>query len=83
MPGTHIPILAPEKIRDARPDYVLILPWNLKEEIIEDGFVHPRMGWPVRGTNSGGESLLKQRIPSFHSRANCHWRVAPHSQGLM
>lgn len=32
-PGTRIPILAPDKIREARPDYVLILPWNLKEEI--------------------------------------------------
>jgi SAM-dependent methyltransferase len=33
-PGTRIPILAPETIREARPDYVLILPWNLREEII-------------------------------------------------
>jgi SAM-dependent methyltransferase len=33
-PGTHIPILAPEAIREARPDYVLILPWNLKDEIV-------------------------------------------------
>jgi SAM-dependent methyltransferase len=32
-PGTRIPILAPDSIREARPDYVLILPWNLKEEI--------------------------------------------------
>ena len=32
-PGTRIPILQPEMIREARPDYVLILPWNLKEEI--------------------------------------------------
>jgi len=32
-PGTHIPILAPEAIRDARPDYVFLLPWNLKQEI--------------------------------------------------
>jgi hypothetical protein len=32
-PGTRIPILAPEAIRGARPNYVLILPWNLKDEI--------------------------------------------------
>ena len=32
-PGSRIPILAPEQIRAARPDYVLILPWNLKDEI--------------------------------------------------
>jgi 2-polyprenyl-3-methyl-5-hydroxy-6-metoxy-1,4-benzoquinol methylase len=32
-PGTHIPILDPEQIRQTRPDYVLILPWNLQEEI--------------------------------------------------
>ena len=35
LPGTHIPIYAPEKIREARPDYVLILPWNFKDEIVE------------------------------------------------
>jgi hypothetical protein len=34
LPGTHIPIHAPEKIDEARPDYVLILPWNFKEEIM-------------------------------------------------
>jgi len=32
-PGTRIPILAPDKIREAHPDCVLILPWNLKDEI--------------------------------------------------
>ena len=32
-PGTRIPIVAPEMIRTARPDYVLILPWNLRDEI--------------------------------------------------
>jgi SAM-dependent methyltransferase len=32
-PGTRIPIFAPEKIRQERPDYVLILPWNLADEI--------------------------------------------------
>jgi SAM-dependent methyltransferase len=33
LPGTHIPIFAPEKIAETKPDYVLILPWNLKDEI--------------------------------------------------
>lgn len=33
LPGTHIPIEKPEKIATTRPDYLLILPWNLKTEI--------------------------------------------------
>jgi len=33
LPGTRIPIYAPEKISETKPDYVLILPWNLKKEI--------------------------------------------------
>ena len=33
LPGTHIPIHAPEKLAETRPDYILILPWNLREEI--------------------------------------------------
>ena len=33
-PGTHIPILHPDELIKARPDYVLILPWNLKDEIL-------------------------------------------------
>jgi SAM-dependent methyltransferase len=33
-PGTHIPIFAPERIRETRPDYLLILPWNLKHEVM-------------------------------------------------
>ena len=35
LPGTRIPVFAPEKISETRPDYVLILPWNLREEIME------------------------------------------------
>jgi hypothetical protein len=33
LPGTHIPIHHPDKIAETRPDYVLILPWNLKDEV--------------------------------------------------
>ena len=33
LPGVQIPIHAPERIFETRPDYVLILPWNLKDEI--------------------------------------------------
>lgn len=35
LPGSHIPVETPEKIRKTKPDYVLILPWNIKEEIME------------------------------------------------
>jgi SAM-dependent methyltransferase len=34
LPGTHIPIFAPEQLAQTRPDYILILPWNIKDEII-------------------------------------------------
>jgi SAM-dependent methyltransferase len=34
-PGTHIPIFPPERLAETQPDYILILPWNLKDEIIE------------------------------------------------
>jgi 2-polyprenyl-3-methyl-5-hydroxy-6-metoxy-1,4-benzoquinol methylase len=34
LPGTHIPILHPDALAEDRPDYILILPWNLKEEIV-------------------------------------------------
>lgn len=35
LPGTHIPVYAPERIGQTQPDYVLVLPWNLREEISE------------------------------------------------
>lgn len=35
LPGTHIPIHHPDRIKETRPDYLLILPWNLKDEIIK------------------------------------------------
>ncbi|MGB8275127.1 MAG: class I SAM-dependent methyltransferase [Alphaproteobacteria bacterium] len=35
LPGSRIPIFSPDKVRETKPDYLLILPWNLKDEIIE------------------------------------------------
>jgi SAM-dependent methyltransferase len=43
LPGTHIPVVSPEELIRARPDYVLILPWNLQEEI--RGQVHGIEAW--------------------------------------
>ena len=34
LPGTHIPIFAPERLAETRPDYIVILPWNLRAEIV-------------------------------------------------
>lgn len=35
LPGSRIPIFPPERIRETKPDYVVILPWNLKDEIMQ------------------------------------------------
>jgi len=43
LPGTHIPIYHPDRITETRPDYVFILPWNLKDEIMQQ-MAHIR-GW--------------------------------------
>ena len=34
LPGTHIPIVSPDRIRETKPDVVLILPWNLRDEVM-------------------------------------------------
>jgi len=34
LPGTHVPIHHPDRVRETRPDFLLILPWNLKDEIM-------------------------------------------------
>jgi len=47
--GTHIPIFSPERIAETRPDYILILPWNLKDEIV-------RQLQEVRGWGAGWSS---------------------------
>jgi hypothetical protein len=35
LPGTHLPIHSPDRIRETRPDWVLVLPWNLRAEVME------------------------------------------------
>ncbi len=35
LPGTHVPIFSPDRIRETKPDYLMILPWNFKDEIME------------------------------------------------
>jgi SAM-dependent methyltransferase len=34
LPGTHIPVFPPERLRETRPDFVVVLPWNLEAEIV-------------------------------------------------
>ncbi len=50
-PGSRIPVLAPERIAEDRPDYVLVLPWNLREELTEQlSYVHDwggRLVFPI------------------------------------
>ena len=35
LPGTHIPIHHPDRLKETRPDFLLVLPWNLIDEIME------------------------------------------------
>lgn len=55
LPGTHIPIFSPKKIRQTRPDLVVILPWNLRNEVSRQmNFIH---SW-------GGKFLTTKSTPS-------------------
>jgi SAM-dependent methyltransferase len=51
LPGTHIPIYAPERLAETKPDYILVLPWNLRTEITEQlGYVRKwggRLVFPI------------------------------------
>jgi len=46
LPGTHIPVHAPQRLTETRPDFVFILPWNLKDEIARE--MHHVLGWGAR-----------------------------------
>ena len=63
-PGTHIPILPVEAIDEAKPDYVLILPWNLKDEIVRADAPHRRLGRQVRRADSRSHGHRSQGVRS-------------------
>jgi hypothetical protein len=46
MPGSHIPILHPQALAEERPDYVLILPWNIADEVRAQ--LAPLAAWGTR-----------------------------------
>jgi hypothetical protein len=46
LPGTHIPIYPVERIQAERPDYILVLPWNLQNEILEQ--LHYAREWGAK-----------------------------------
>ncbi|MDD5471462.1 MAG: class I SAM-dependent methyltransferase [Sideroxydans sp.] len=55
MPGSHIPIFAPKALRERKPDYVLILPWNIADEVVQSHeFVR----------ESGGKFVVA--VPALH-----------------
>jgi SAM-dependent methyltransferase len=60
LPGTHIPIHAPEQIRATRPDVVLILPWNLRGEIMDEiGYIREWGGAFAARAPRDGEATLQ------------------------
>jgi SAM-dependent methyltransferase len=56
LPGSHVPILAPEQVAEVKPHYLLILPWNLKDEIMEQ-MAHIR-DWGGRFVTASPEVMV-------------------------
>lgn len=46
LPGSHIPVVAPDRIDEVKPDIIVIFPWNLRDEII--GQLQHARGWGAR-----------------------------------
>ncbi len=46
LPGSHIPVVAPEQIEAEKPDFIIIFPWNLREEVIDQ--LEPARSWGAR-----------------------------------
>lgn len=57
MPGSHIPIMSPEAIQDAQPDFVLILPWNIADEVMnQNAFIRK---WGGKFVTSVPELIIR------------------------
>ena len=69
LPGTHIPVYHPDKIAETKPDYLLILPWNIRDEIMKQ-MAHIR-DWggsfvvliPETNTDTNAINKIKPTIP--------------------
>jgi len=74
LPGTHIPIYHPDKIRETRPDYVLILPWNLKKEISRQMAYVAEWGKICYSDSrsSGVGDACGRRMSGIRKLENCH-----------
>ena len=64
LPGTHIPIYAPERLAETRPDYILVLPWNLREEISRAARLRPVLGRKARLPDPRARSRLTEGCES-------------------
>ncbi len=72
LPGTHIPIFPPlRNVRETRPDYVLVLPWNLKSEITQQHAYIREWGrrFVVPLPRSAGAGLEETRLGDFEQTA--------------
>ena len=52
LPGVDIPIYGPDRAAETRPDYVLILPWNMRDEVMSADGRRPVVGRTVRGAGA-------------------------------
>ena len=59
LPGTHIPIYAPERLAETRPDYVLVLPWNLRDGDQRAAGLRPLLGRPAGLSHPGSRNRVR------------------------
>lgn len=62
MPGSHIPILAPSRLAADPPDFALILPWNIAQEVRDQNMALTDRGGSVLFRCAGVEVPVKSRI---------------------